>query len=261
MAATCSARRRRGRSSTIRLPAISGRAASSSAAWKAAPAEIPTSRPSRSAACARGRKRGLVVDRDRPRRSPSGRGPRGRSRRRSPGSCAGPAARPRAPREVAGSTATTWTPGRRSFSTWPTPVIVPPVPTPQTSASTSPSRSRPDLLGRGPAVDLGVGGVRELLRHERAALGDDLLGEPDRLAHPAQRRRLVDLGAVGAQQLGPLAAHPLGQRQHELVAARGADHRQRDPGVAAGRLDDRAARARACRRARRRRSSRRRSGP
>ena len=35
---------------TIRLPAISGRAASSSAAWKAAPAEMPTSRPSRSAA-------------------------------------------------------------------------------------------------------------------------------------------------------------------------------------------------------------------
>ena len=43
---------------------------------------------------------------------------------------------------MAGSTATTWTEGRRSLSTCPTPVIVPPVPTPQTSASTSPSRSR-----------------------------------------------------------------------------------------------------------------------
>ena len=32
--------------------------------------------------------------------------------------------------------------GLRSFSTWPTPVIVPPVPTPATKASTSPSVSR-----------------------------------------------------------------------------------------------------------------------
>ena len=34
--------------------------------------------------------------------------------------------------------ATTRTPGRRSLSTWPTPVSVPPVPTPATNASTSP---------------------------------------------------------------------------------------------------------------------------
>ena len=45
-------------------------------------------------------------------------------------------------RRGAGSTAITVSSGRRSFSTWPTPVIVPPVPTPQTSASTSPSVSR-----------------------------------------------------------------------------------------------------------------------
>ena len=34
--------------------------------------------------------------------------------------------------ESAGSTATTFAPGTRSLSTWPTPVMVPPVPMPAT---------------------------------------------------------------------------------------------------------------------------------
>ena len=67
----------------------------------------------------------------------------------------------------------------------------------------------PDLLGGRAPVDLGVGRVRELLRHEALALLADLLGQLDRLAHPPQRGRLAHLGAVGAQQLRPLAAHPL----------------------------------------------------
>ena len=50
-------------------------------------------------------------------------------------------------------------------------------------------------------MDLGVRGVLELLRHVALALADDLAGEVDRLAHAAQRGRLEDLGAVGAQQL------------------------------------------------------------
>ena len=41
----------------------------------------------------------------------------------------------------AGSTATTWKPGLRAFSTWPTPVMVPPVPMPETRMSTAPSVS------------------------------------------------------------------------------------------------------------------------
>ena len=102
---------------------------------------------------------------------------------------------------------------------------------------------RPDLLGGRAAVDLGVGGVVELLRHEGAPLIGDLAGQVDGLVHAAQRRRLVHLGAIGAQQVGALAGHPLGERQDALVAARRADHRQRDAGVAAGRLDDQRATA------------------
>ena len=50
----------------------------------------------------------------------------------------------------------------------------------------------------------------------------------------------MHLGAVRAEELRALAAHPLGQGQDELVATRGADHRQGDARVAAGGLDDHA---------------------
>ena len=43
--------------------------------------------------------------------------------------------------DSAASTAIIWTLGLRSFSTWPTPVMVPPVPTPETKKSTWPSVS------------------------------------------------------------------------------------------------------------------------
>src|SRR5690606_20819056 len=57
-------------------------------------------------------------------------------------------------------------------------------------------RVLPDLLGRGPAVDLGVGRVLELLRHEGARVPlHDLLGLGDRAAHALRRRRQLELGA------------------------------------------------------------------
>ncbi len=96
----------------------------------------------------------------------------------------------------------------------------------------------PDLLRGRPPVDLGVRRVRELLRHEGVVLADQVLGQLDRLVHPAERGRLVDLGAVGAKQGGALAAHPLRQGEDQPVIARGADEGEGDPGVAAGRLDD-----------------------
>ncbi len=43
--------------------------------------------------------------------------------------------------DSAGSTAIIWTSGLRAFSTWPTPVMVPPVPMPATTMSTWPSVS------------------------------------------------------------------------------------------------------------------------
>ena len=48
----------------------------------------------------------------------------------------------------------------------------------------------PDLLGRGAAVDLGIGRVLELLRHDRVRRrGDDLLRLGDRALHALRRRR------------------------------------------------------------------------
>ena len=43
---------------------------------------------------------------------------------------------------ASGSTATIFSPGRRGFSAWPTPVMVPPVPTPATKMSSLPAVSR-----------------------------------------------------------------------------------------------------------------------
>ena len=121
----------------------------------------------------------------------------------------------------------------------------------------------PDLLGGRAAVDLGVGGVRELVGDEGVAdLRSDPAGLVTRLAHPAQRLHEPHLGAVEAHELLALAAHPLRHREHQLVAARRADEGEGDPGVAGGRLDDRgAARARSRPAPRRRRSWPRRCGP
>ncbi len=181
----------------------------------------------------------------------------GRSRRRSsvsrisgtkpapmPWIGCGPLAPPESTGEAAGSTATICTDGLRSLSTWPTPVIVPPVPTPDDDDVDGAVGVVPDLLGRGAAVDLGVGRVRELLRHEvlRVALGE-LLGPGDRARHALGPRGEDQLGAVGAQQGPPLLAHRLGHRQHDRDASRRADHGQRDAGVAAGGLDDDGVRA------------------
>ena len=167
---------------------------------------------------------------------------RARSRRRCPGCGAGRALRPRARPSRCGSTATTRSFGlacSRRYS--PTPVIVPPVPTPATSTSTSPSSARA-ISGPGRApVGLGVGGVGELVGQEDVRLARHRARRLDRLAHPAERLGDVDARAVQPQQALALAAHPLRQREHELIALGGADERERDAGVAAGRLDDRGA--------------------
>ena len=89
----------------------------------------------------RGVEGGLVADRRRSRRSRRGRGSPARSRRRCPGSCADPARRrtapanpPARPRSSEGSACAASAPGRRRS-------CVPPVPTPETMTSTSPSVS------------------------------------------------------------------------------------------------------------------------
>ena len=84
----------------------------------------------------------------------------------------------------------------------------------------------------------------------------------DRLVHPAQRLGDLDARAVEPQQPLALAAHPLRERQHELVALRRADERERDARCCrSSPRRSSCARARCGPRARPPRSSRRRCGP
>ena len=100
-----------------------------------------------------------------------------------------------------------------------------------------------DLFGRGPLVDLHVGGVVELhgqpgvrgRGHDFAGLGDGALhAEFARSEFESRRRRRPSAGAVDRERFG--------HDQDELVALNGGDEGQADAGVARGRLDDHAAR-------------------
>ena len=154
--------------------------------------------------------------------------------------------------DSAGSTPTIRTSGLRSFSTWPTPVMVPPVPMPETKMSTPPSVSSQTSSAVVSAVDLDVGLVLELLREHRAGgLGGDLRGAGDGALHALAAGGEHEFGPVGAQQRPALLAHGLGHGDDDAVAPCGADHRERDAGVAARALDDGAAGLQRARRLRR----------
>ena len=173
-------------------------------------------------------------------RAPSGRGSPARSRRRCPGCGARRPGRPTAPRS---SPARRRRCGRRracSRSTWPTPVMVPPVPTPGTNASGTrlPSWARIS----GPVVRRCASGLAGLLNccgMKRCGLSRQSSWRAlDRALHDLRRRREVQLGAVGLEQRAPLERHVVGHGQDQPVALGRADQRQPDAGVARGRLDD-----------------------
>jgi hypothetical protein len=107
------------------------------------------------------------------------------------------------------------------------------------STSPTPVGVVPDLFRGGAAVDLGVGGVLELLRHEGAGnLCGELAGARDGALHALRTGSEHELGAVRAQKVAALDAHRLRHGKQHLVAAGGGDHRESDAGVTAGRLDD-----------------------
>ena len=152
-----------------------------------------------------------------------------------------------------------------SFRYRPAPEIVPPVPTPATKWVSRPSVWRHSsgpvecvvrrgvlgvgvLVGLVPPVDLGGESVRDLVVAARVFGVDG-------------RRADDDLGAVGAEHGDLVAAHLVRHHEHAPVAALLGDERESDAGVAARRLDDRAARVAARPTPRRRRSSARRCGP
>ena len=149
------------------LPLISGRAPTSSAAATAAPEEMPTGMPSsRATARAVSKAASLltvttssITERSRI---------AGTNPAPMPWILCGPGWPPDSTGESSGSTATIRSDGLRGFSTWPTPVMVPPVPTPATNTSMLAVGVVPDLLGGGAAMDFRVGRVVELLRDDRA---------------------------------------------------------------------------------------------
>ena len=100
-----------------------------------------------------------------------------------------------------------------------------------------------EQLGAGALlVREGVGLVAVLVEHHPVGvLARDLLGDAHGLVGAAGGGRGDDLGAPHAQQLAPLLGGVLGHHADDAVALELGRHRQRDAGVAAGRLEDRAA--------------------
>ena len=152
----------------------------------------------------------------------------------------GPGGPPEMTGELFGSTAAMWRSGLSSLRRPPAPVIVPPVPTPATIASTLPSVSRQISSAVVRRWISGLAGLENWSGMKAFPRSPAIRSRGgDRLVHPAHRLGDLELGAVHAQQRLALAAHALRHRQDELVAARGADEGERDAGVARGRLDDR----------------------
>ncbi len=118
--------------------------------------------------------------------------------------------------------------------------MVPPVPTPATNAP------RTDAVEGGFDLRAGGGVVRLRIRRVVELAGDprvrrrvgDLLRGVDRALHALGLVGEHELGTECLEQLAPLDRHRLGHRENDLVAARRADQRERDTGVAAGGLDD-----------------------
>ena len=130
-------------------------------------------------------------------------------------------------------------------STSPTPLTVPPVPTPATNASIDSAAHRLEDLARRRLVrgPRGLAGLSNCCgRNAPGVAARDLARLGDRSLHLLLGRRQDDLRAEGLEQLPPLEAHALRHRQDAPVAAHRAHERQTDAGVPARRLDDDAAR-------------------
>ena len=122
-------------------------------------------------------------------------------------------------------------------------MIVPVVPMLDTKCVIRPSVSRQIS---GPVVRVvreRIVGIGELVEDDALAVGAHLLGDVARGLHAARLRREHDLGAEGAHRLAALDRQVLRHDQHHAIAAHRRGHRQRDAGVARGRLDQRVAAA------------------
>ena len=111
-----------------------------------------------------------------------------------------------------------------------------------------------------------VGRIGELVDVERAGRlrGDASRPCPGNIPDGPCRRRSASCrtsAPSALQMLDLLARHLVGHDEHDAIALRDADLREAEPGIAGGRLDDRAARLELAAASRRRRSSTARCGP
>ena len=114
-----------------------------------------------------------------------------------------------------------------------TPVNVPPVPAPITTASTLPLQLIVELAASGLVVEVRIRLVFELSSNPRVrSLRGARLHQLDRAHHSFGIGRTNDLSAQRLHKLDFLYGKSLGDRQHNLVAAIAADERQPDAGVA-----------------------------
>ena len=115
---------------------------------------------------------------------------------------------------------------------------VPPLPTPATKASTSPSICA-QISWRSPGSGIGVARVLELLRNEDLRIGRGISREPlDARPGCSPRGREDQFAPERPDDLLALLAHVLGHDDDDAVALLHADQGDADAGVARGRLDD-----------------------
>ena len=134
-------------------------------------------------------------------------------------------------------------PGIRSRSTSPTPVIVPPVPTPATKPSTLPpvaSRISSAVVRRWASGFAGFSNCWSITYP--GCVAAQLLRRVDGARHSLDGRREDDLGPEPREEPAPLEAHVVRHREDEPVTLDRRDQREADPRVPAGRLDQRRAR-------------------
>ncbi len=95
----------------------------------------------------------------------------------------------------------------------------------------------PDLGPGASIVRKRIVRIAELIEDDAASLVAHPLGDVARRLHPAGLGRENDFGAERGHRLPPLQRQVLGHDENHLVPAQRGRHRERDAGVAAGRLD------------------------
>ena len=150
----------------------------------------------------------------------------------------GPGGPPDSTALSSGSTAIIRRPGLRGFSTEPTPVKVPPVPTPLTTTSTAPSVSFQISSAVVRRWISGFAGLRNccgMNASGRELTISSALAIAPRI--PCAAGVSSSSAPSSLQHLAALERHAVGHRQDQPIALCGTDKSQGDPGIARGRFD------------------------